>query len=259
MIGYGVSTTTNSPPPSFNQNDLLSPTNSNSIKKELTLAEKQAMASKLEKEFNEPLTSTSNQNGYNKDLMSNSMSLNNLKANDNKDFSYLTDLNFSSSNNSNKPNNQQQMNNSFSMSNNLNQSNMMMGFNNTNNGFNNNNNIRPAFNNNNNNQQQLNKQFSFNNNNSNNNSQLGFFGNLALPAPPTANANKNIPMNQMINKNVINMNNNSSGIPNLAPPPSINTTLKPTPALIPNTLNSNNNNNTSKPKTALDDLADIFG
>ena len=72
MIGYGVSTTTtNSPPPSFNQTDILSP--SNGTKKELTLTEKQALASKLEKEFNEPLTSTSNHNGFNKDLMSNSI------------------------------------------------------------------------------------------------------------------------------------------------------------------------------------------
>ena len=237
MAGYGVNASQpNQPPPSYNSDIVLTSDNSsthvlNKPKKELTLAEKQELANKLDNSlsFND------------KPSMSSSASLSNLKSSASKTATEslmdknLADLNFTSSyqkpmatnstsasnfNLLSQPNNMnsQQMNfqspqNRFQSPNNS-LNNFQNGMNNQFNAFN-----RPA------NPQQSISNFQ--------NQQMGFFGNLALPAPVN-NANK-------------------TSIPTIAPPPSMNL-MKPT-----QTLSQNGNNNAQGKKTALDDLADIFG
>ncbi len=236
MIGYGINNNNTNPPPSFNPDMVLSSENAsgkqNHPKKELTLTEKHELASKLEKDLSFDNTNK------NASSMNNSMSLNNFKSlstnNSNNNSRNLTDslmdrnladLNFNTSTNkSTMPSSastnfsmpmQTSTQNRFPTSNNFN------GQNNTYGNMGNASFQRPPF-------QQQQHQNSFNN------QQMGFFGNLALPAPGDA-ASK-------------------SGFPNIMPPPSINT-LKPA-------TNLNSFNKTSPQpgkKSALDDLADIFG
>lgn len=229
MIGYGVSNTSN-PTTTMAYNISPGSNSSSSInqpKKELTLAEKQQLANKLEKENGSLSSATSSSsmktsksmtdNFMNKNLVDLTLSsqtkttTTNNKSND-FDFSefdsVLTSTAHSKTNqiNNNKPNN----------------------FNMNSNGLNQFNNSSFNFNNNNNNMSQMHRSTS---------TQQGFFGNLALPAPPSSNTKV-------------------SPIPNIAPPP-----IKPMQPTInlSSTANSNGANNTNIKKSALDDLNDLFG
>jgi len=77
--------------------------------------------------------------------------------------------------------------------------------------------------------------------------QMGFFGNLALPAPPSAQQQHQQPIQHKINTP-----------PLIAPPPTLNNLnlMKP---VGPNQANQNKTNSIQANKTAFDDLADIFG
>lgn len=197
----------------------------NQFKKQLTLSEKQEMASRLEKEFdtNKNMSSSTSMSGIKSSANSSSSKPSIDLLTDSLMDRNLADMNI------NKPATQ------FANSNNTSQ----MSFANTNsirpsgfNQFNNNqNNFRPAMNTN------------------MNNSQMGFFGNLALPAPPSATQPSSQPMNLM----------SPTSTPALIPPP-------------PNRQNQNqqfgnqslinmstNQSANKKPTTALDDLQDIFG
>ena len=198
-----------------------SSSSNNQFKKQLTLSEKQEMASRLEKEFD---TSKN---------MPSSTSMSGIKSNAKPSIDLLTDSLMDrnlADMNINKPATQ--------FANNSNNNTSQMSFANTNsirpsgfNQFNNQNNFRPAMNTN------------------MNNSQMGFFGNLALPAPPSATQPSSQPMNLM----------SPTSTPALIPPP-------------PNRQNQNqqfgnqslinmsaNQSANKKPTTALDDLQDIFG
>jgi hypothetical protein len=74
--------------------------------------------------------------------------------------------------------------------------------------------------------------------------QMGFFGNLALPAPPSSQQQQ--------------MQNKINAPPLIAPPPTLNSMnlMKP---LGPNQANQSKTNSIQSNKTAFDDLADIFG
>lgn len=267
MVGYGVNTSSNNPPPSY-QGDTLLNANDKPIqpKKELTLSQKQELASKLEKE------SQSSQ-------INSSMSLNNLKSNTNSSKTLadnlmdknLTDLNFSSGQKalpSSSSTNFDLLTQSMSQTS-LSSSASSQQFQNSNRSLNNNqNNSFPVFNNFN---QQNNFRPSMSNQNMTNNQQVGFFGNLALPAP-TPNTNSapafgNMssikpmsPIQPAIQSNNLNgsfnnkPNNFPTNIPLIPGPPKLNQ-LNPTT----NNLNFNINNNNGAKKSALDDLADIFG
>jgi hypothetical protein len=244
MIGYGMNSSNGTNPPAgYNSDMILSGENSsnkqNQPKKELTLSEKHELATKLENEF------TLDAHNVKNTSFTSSMSLNNMKPTNTSNTNTknladslmnknLADLDFNTFNtSSNKatpmiPNSQSTnflaqntSQNRFQAPNNFNQ--------NSNNMFGNMNNQsfqqqRPPF-------QQP----------SMNNQQMGFFGNLALPAPGDSNSSIK-----------------SSGFPSIAPPPNLNT-LKPA-----TNLNSFVNKTSSPPqanakKSALDDLADIFG
>ena len=225
MIGYGVSTSTTPAAVSssssvnngFNLSPISSPisqtNNQISPKKEMTLIEKQQMAMKLEKENSTTTTTTttsSNNSSFDHLKSSKSMTDNFLNKN-------LVDLTSSSSNkqSNNKINNNN--NNSFDFFSEFESSlpNQKL-----------NNNRSINMNNNNNNNNNMSKS---------NSNQQGFFGNLALPAPPS--------------------------IQNIAPPP----ILKPVQMATKNNTNlimpltsSSNSTNSSK-KSALDDLNDLVG
>jgi hypothetical protein len=241
MIGYGVNNNNNgpNPPAGYNSDLIVSGDNSNTNrqnqpKKELTLSEKHELATKLENEFSLDAYDVKNTS------FTSSMSLNNIKPasiNNNKNTKNLTDnlmdrnladLNFNTSNNkasSILPNSQSTnfsiqntTQNRFQAPNNFSQNNMFGNMNNQ--SFQQ---QRPSF-------QQQNMT----------NQQMGFFGNLALPAPGDSNVIKN------------------NNFPTIAPPPSYNN-LKPATNLntFGNKTSPPSQNNTKK--SALDDLADIFG
>ena len=201
MIGYGV-TNTNASSQASNFSTSLIPAPAAvgaAPKKELTLLEKQQMASKLDSEEHHV--------NSRKD-MSNSMSLQSLsmattKSNANSMADNLLNKNLSD------------LNNSHSMQRKMPNSNSNFSMNNSNNNFFDSFlNERPPQ------QQQLNQR-----------NQTGFFGNLALPAP----------------------------IPNLNPPPArptLNQMGAPPRLLMPATSNMPTNHNK---KSAMDDLADLFG
>ena len=244
MIGYGVNnnnTNGANPPASFNPEMLVSNDNSgkqqNQPKKELTLTEKHELATKLDKDLTfdnkastmassmslnnmKPLNTNNNNNNSNKGLADSLMDRN------------LADLNFSTSTNNNKTMmptsastnfSSASQQNRFPTSNNFGNQNAAygnMGGSNMQSSFNATQFQRPPF-------QQQNMQQNLNN------QQMGFFGNLALPAPGDA---------------------AKSSFPTILPPPSMNTTLKPA-----TNLNAFNKTTPQAKKSALDDLADIFG
>ena len=136
--------------------------------------------------------------------------------------------------------------------------------------------IKPPFNNNNNNsshKSNMNRAgFAISQNNQNNSMNLngsefvGFFGNLALPAPPPTTSS--ISINQMAS------NFQTLSINTTAPMTTTTTMMKPPLSLGNNTMSiplipmppksgstpiSSNSNSSSNKKSALDDLTDIFG
>jgi hypothetical protein len=240
MIGYGVSNTSTANHMSSSMGFNISPiTNSepqnyvniNAPKKELSLVEKQQLANNLEKENGTATLKTS------KSMADNFM---------NKNLADLTSLNNQpmlaiTSNSSNK--------NNFDFfsefeTNSLAQHPQNKNTNN-NNTFNKQNNFNGTFNANDHSSNGLNqfKNVSFNNSSQmqrSTSSQQGFFGNLALPAPPS--------MTSLMDTN----KTKTTNIPNIAPPP-----LKPTQATT--NLNKMNVSSSSNKKSALDDLNDLFG
>lgn len=221
MVGYGVTVSQNTvPPSSFHSQDIAKASGGNMPKKELTLSEKQELAARLERE--EPKISSSS-------------SLNSIKHKnnftDNLMDKNLKDLNFFANQ---KPN---QISSNFDLLSQSMSSTSLM-----------NNQIS----------RQVNSNTSFNSSiglvrpNVQSNQNQGFFGNLALPAP-----NSNIsPINQSMNTsfnmrpNLTNLNNSINSIPLIPGPPKLGSTLIPKP--------SNQSVNNGQ-KSALDDLADIFG
>lgn len=240
MIGYGVTNTSASTAQTSYNTSPVNSTNINQPKKELTLAEKQQLANKLEKENGTTSTSSTTSlssikssksmtdSFMNKnlvDLTTNSQKISNASnKSNNYDFAEFDTVLSSSSNASV----QQQQNSSVS----FNSSNKPAQFGantmNSFNGFN-------QFNINSNSMSQMSRSSS---------SQQGFFGNLALPAPPMANTTTTTPMNK------------NSMIPNIAPPPMKQ--LQPMINLSTAANSLNGSSNTSK-KSALDDLNDLFG
>ena len=206
MIGYGVTNNTANSQTSNFSTSLIPATAAVGAapKKELTLLEKQQMASKLESEDHHVNTR--------KD-MSNSMSLQSLattKSNANTMADNLLNKNLSD------------LNNSHSMQRKIPNSNSNFNMNNSNNNF------FDSFLNEKPPNQQLQQQQQQNKN------QMGFFGNLALPAPT----------------------------PNLNPPPArstLNQMGAPPRLLMPTTSNMQTNNYNNNKKSAMDDLADLFG
>lgn len=251
ITGYGLSkqqNNGNAPPPGYQGGnailgDSVGSGSQHQVKKQLTLSEKQEMASRLEKEFGD--TSPSKGGG----AMSSSMSLSTIKTNKpnsaaSKDLltDSLMDRNLADMNINAKSNSQFQQftpqNNNFNMMNNTS----------------NNNNKPPGggFN-------QFNSQIRPNSMNSMmSNQQMGFFGNLALPAPPSANStqtpngmNMNSGLNSMKPMSMNMMSTGSGGQQVMAP------TLIPPPPQAAN--RSPQQQATPGKKTALDDLQDIFG
>jgi hypothetical protein len=255
MLGYGVNKPTNGAPPPGYQGDAVlteampaAPMTTYG-KKELSLKEKQERAAQMESEVAKNMSSSMSLNNMNKntnrDLMTDNLMSRNLA-----DMSIKKPVPSSNSNfdllNQMSPNTVTNTSNNFMMQpspviNNQFQSqqqrpgfNNNMNFNNTNNsGFNN---------------------FSMNNNNRNGNQNgsefVGIFGNLALPAPPTAN---NSSMNVQF------MNNGSSM---MAPQPmglNVNTGKKPNAMSIPLIPTPPTNSQSGIKKSAMDDLTDIFG
>ena len=247
MIGYGVNNNSDGsiPPTAFNSGNILTTDNSNTRKpnqpkKELTLAEKHELASKLENEFSLEANETKNTS------FSNSMSLNNIRPlNTNKNNNLadslmdknLADLNFNTSNsNKTSPIMPNSMSTNFTM-----QNSSQNRFPAANNNFinQNSNNLFGNMGNQSFQPQRPSVQSQNSMNMNMNNQQMGFFGNLALPAPTqdTSNSIK-------------------SNFPTIAPPPSISS-LKPASNL--NAFSNKTSPPKSNKKTALDDLADIFG
>lgn len=219
MAGYGVTASQNAvPPPSFHTQSLIKSSSGNMPKKELTLSEKQELAAKLERE--EP-------------KISSSMSLNSLKpANsitENLMDKNLKDLSFSSSQKVG------QMNSNFDFLTHTMTSTNLMNKNDT---------------------KQMNSSSTFITShvkpNVQSNQNLGFFGNLALPAPNSNMTQTNSPMINSFNvrPNSTPMNNSINNIPLIPGPPRFTSPMIPKP----NSQTLNNGH-----KSALDDLADIFG
>jgi hypothetical protein len=236
--GYGLANnnTGNNPPPGYQNNSILNTTNNNpnQLKKQMTLNEKQEMASRLEKEEH-------------KSGLQSSMSLRNINSNkqnttDLTDSLFdrnLADLNI---NNKMTPNNnlsllsqqmapvpfhhQQQQSSSFM---NKPTGQFASPVNNNNNGLN------SSLNQNRGAGQLSNQQ------------QLGFFGNLALPAPPSSQGPS---LNAMKSSNKTTTTTNSPSASLIPPPPK---------SALSSQIASNNSQTNAGKKTALDDLADIFG
>lgn len=231
IAGYGLSNqnnNANNPPPGYQSSAIVpvSNSNSNQAKKQLTLSEKQELAARLDNE--QPV------NGHKE--MHGSMSLSSIKStpatksNDLSDSLFdrnLADLNISSKPTGNNTSNfnmlSQQMTSPaapFHQAQAMNKPPMTMMNNNFGSSFNQ---IRPQTNN-------------------NNNSQLGFFGNLALPAPSSNQPAPSLNALKTSNSPMI-------PAPSLIPPPP--------KANVPSIGNAAPSQSTKK--TALDDLADIFG
>ncbi|RNA06295.1 SCY1 2 [Brachionus plicatilis] len=224
MAGYGVTTASQqsaNPPPSFHGESLVKSRSGNMPKKELTLSEKQELAARLERE--EP-------------KISSSMSLNSIKpANsitDNLMDKNLKDLSFSGNQkptplNSNYDLLTHSMTNT-SLGNNQasRQSNLNSSFNSFSSPFSQ---MRPQ-----------------------SNQNLGFFGNLALPAPSSNSPQMNSVPNNSFNMhpNLATMNNSINSIPLIPGPPKFGSSMITKP---------NNQTVNNSQKSALDDLADIFG
>ena len=253
MIGYGVSNTTTANQMAssmgFNINPIATNSepqnyvNINAPKKELSLAEKQQMANKLENEngpANLKASKSMTDSFMNKNLADLSslnnqppLAITNSSSNKNN-FDFFSELETNSL--------------SQHQSKNINNNNNLPGLT-TNTALNKQNNFNGSFNTNDhsNGINQF-KNMSLNNNSSqiqrSSSSQQGFFGNLALPAPPS--------MTSLMDTN----KNKATTIPNIAPPP-----LKPMQAAINlNNFNASKSNNNSKnKKSALDDLNDLFG
>lgn len=220
MAGYGVSVSQNTAPPtSFHSQDMAKASSGNMPKKELTLSEKQELAARLDRE--EP-------------KISSSVSLNSIKSannlTDNLMDKNLKDLNFSVSQKSNQNSNFDPFNQSMSNTNYIN---------------------NQAF-------RQVNTNTSFGSPighlkpNSQSNQNLGFFGNLALPAPNSNVSQINHQMNNSFNMhlNLTSMNNSMNTIPLIPGPPKLGSPLISKP---------NNQTVNNSQKSALEDLADIFG
>jgi hypothetical protein len=269
MLGYGVSKSTNGAPPPGYQGDavLTEPTPapvSTYGKKELTLKEKQELAAKMENETRNMSGSMSlNSMNKNRDLMTDNLMSKNLAdmsikkpvPSSNSNFDLLTQM---SPNNTNTSNGNNFMMMPSPVNNNQFQqpkpafNNTGMHFNSNNSGFNN---------------------FSMNNNGNNNraggNNQngsefVGIFGNLALPAPPTATGSST---------NTSSFMNSSPMMPSpssMGMGLNVNTTMKPNAMSIPliptppkaatsNLMMPNSNSQSGVKKSAMDDLTDIFG
>jgi hypothetical protein len=260
MLGYGVNKPMNGTPPPGYAGDAVMTENSSSAsngKKELTLKDKQEMAARMEKEeaATRPVAnsmSMSNMNNKNRDLMTDNLVSRNLAdmtlkkppPSSTSNFDLLTQIspNSNTSNSMAMP----QVNNQFQQ-----QQRMPSAFNSNSGGnsFNNN----SGFN-----------SFSANNNmmragnNQNGSEFVGVFGNLALPAPPSAMAaastNSNAPMGSMgggmtgLNVNT-SMKSNTMSIPLIPTPPK-----QSGGHMMPNS-----NSQSGVKKSAMDDLSDIFG
>lgn len=273
MIGYGVNTSQSNPPPGYQSDTVLSSQEkSNQPKIELTLVQKQEMATKLERET---------QNGH-------SMSLNNLKAITNSNSSKVNDLmdkNFNDLNLMSDSNNPTTKSNSSSGSSNFDllaqqmstsstssvasnsfqnsfQQNRPFSNSNNNSNFSPFDNLNPLNKSQNTQYKPLQQQAQNNKNMFNNQQQVGFFGNLALPAPnnlaqstimnqsPSLNAMRPTASTPAMYKpNNFQISNSTQQAPLIPGPPKSN----------PTNANLMSNNSQSNNKTALDDLADIFG
>jgi hypothetical protein len=246
MSGYGLNKqgANNATPPGYQNNAVLDSTSSsskssNQIKKQLTLSEKQEMASRLERD--------DLQNGHN--TISTSSSMSSIKKKPDLAES-LMDRNLADLNINSTQQNNQFKSNHFSPQQTQQLSlqptpfNMPTTTSTTNNNFN--------------------KQASFNPVNRSNqqppfpsmsNQQMGFFGNLALPAPPTASSINNTAGFNHQGPSLNSMKSMSNQIGQVM-----------TPSLIPPPPGANNKqqlqptiSSQANKKSALDDLQDIFG
>jgi hypothetical protein len=287
MKGFGVTTNgqtnANNPPPGYQGEAVLGQqsTQQQTVKKELTLKEKQELASKLEnsssqinnttlpnsmslKNFNNSTNTSRNTNNLTDSLMNKNLADLNTSANNNNtnkttgmsgstsNFDLLTQIGTSSTPSSLNTNNNSNINNtSFKSFQNPSTNNFMM-----------------------NNLNMINNINKTQNTNKNNNEIVGFFGNLALPAPPTASATTNsgfspIQPNKFtndINFSTASSFGNLNMINQIKPPPQpsgaiMSIPLIPAPSRANNTANQNFNlsNNATKKNSPFDDLNDIFG
>ena len=265
MMGYGVNSVNGSaPPPGYSGEIVMSQTSGGSaLRKELSLKEKQELASKLENEQPQVIANSMSLNNFNKprDMADTLMSKNLADLSPKKSSAMLPSASLSSSST-----NFDLLTQFSSPSNTSNPS------------FNplTSQQIKPPFNNNNNNsshKSNMNRAgFAISQNNQNNSMNLngsefvGFFGNLALPAPPPTTSS--ISINQMAS------NFQTLSINTTAPMTTTTTMMKPPLSLGNNTMSiplipmppksgstpiSSNSNSSSNKKSALDDLTDIFG